>query len=127
MWGRRRSFAAATLVLMLSALIATGCASTRTVDLDSGMTDVEWADNIKAGDTVRGDTIGGEHFEFKVAVVEPGWIIGEGQRVRREDISKLEVSRRGFTKWFAESDIDGGGIAFTVVVGVLVALAFIAF
>ena len=80
------------------------------------MTDAEWAESIKPGDKVVVDTVDGKRMEFKVAVVEPGWIIGGGERVRREDISTLEVERRGFTKWFAESKFDGGGRTFGKVI-----------
>jgi len=126
MWGRRRPFAA-TLMILLMAVMAAGCASTQTIDVTSEMTDAQWADNIKPGDKVVVDTVDGNRMEFKVAVVEPGWIIGDGERVRREDISALEVRRRGFNKWFAESSFDGGGIAYTAVIGILVVLAFAAF
>jgi hypothetical protein len=111
----------------LVVLTATGCASTQTVEGASELTNEQWDQSIKPGDTVLVETVGGKRLEFKVAVVEPGWIIGEGQRVRREDIATLQVQRRGFTKWFAESDIDGGGIAYVAVVGLLVILAFAAF
>jgi hypothetical protein len=115
------------LMTLLLAVMAAGCASTQTIDVRAEMTEAEWAESIKPGDKVVVDTLGGKRMEFKVAVVEPGWIIGGGERVRREDISTLEVQRRGFNKWFAESKFDGGGIAYTVAVGVLVTLAVIAF
>lgn len=126
MWGRR-SYVAAIVMTFLVVLTATGCASTQTVDGASELTNEQWDESIRPGDTVLVETVGGKRLEFKVAVVEPGWIIGEGQRVRREDIATLQVQRRGFTKWFAESDIDGGGIAYVAVVGLLVVLAFAAF
>ena len=126
MWGRRRPFAAMLMTLIM-AVMAAGCASTQTIDVRAEMTDAEWAESIKPGDKVVVDTVDGKRMEFKVAVVEPGWIIGGGERVRREDISTLEVERRGFTKWFAESKFDGGGIAYTAAVGVLFTLAVIAF
>ena len=126
MWGRRRPFAAMLMTLLMAVMVA-GCASTQTIDVRAEMTDAEWAESIKPGDKVVVDTVDGKRMEFKVAVVEPGWIIGGGERVRREDISTLEVKRRGFNKWFAESKFDGGGIAYTVAVGVLVTLAVIAF
>jgi hypothetical protein len=81
----RRGVALVVLVAMV-----VGCTSTRTLDVEAP---TSFADQIQVNDRVRIVTVDGRILAFDVVQVETDAVVGPDQRVERDEIAELEITR----------------------------------
>jgi hypothetical protein len=98
------------------AVFLVGCTTTRTVDMQRRS---QLAAEVEPGDRVMVTTHDGRELEFEVVRVEPDALVGAAERVERDEIARLEVTRPD--KLRTAGAVGGGTLAVLIAMGIIAA------
>lgn len=110
----RRGLFRAIAALALVAVAGTACTTTQPIVVG---TPASLEEQVQPGDRVSLTTRDGREFEFEVVTVEPDALVGAEQRVEREEIVRLEVTRTSVAK--TSGLVVGGYLTFFLVMVLL--------
>lgn len=106
-----------TIAAIVLAAILFGCTTTRTVDV-RGLSGIEGlAREVEARDRVMVKTHDGRELEFEVIRVEADALVGVTERVERNEIEELEVTRVDELR--TAGGLGGGTLAILIAMGII--------
>ena len=116
----RKQFLRGVAVLLLASFVV-ACTTTRTIDVG---TPSAFAEEVHPGDRVAITTRDGQELAFEVVRVEEDALVGATERVQRDEIAKLEVTRLSPARTAGlAAGVAGGGVLLAVMVAGFVFLA----
>jgi hypothetical protein len=102
------------VAVFVLACFAVACTTTRTIDVGAPSA---LAEEVRLGDRVAITTRDGQELTFEVVRVEEDALVGATERVQRDQIAQLEVTR--FSPWRTAGTAGGGALLGVMVAGLV--------
>ncbi|HSC08640.1 MAG TPA: hypothetical protein VLD59_17580 [Steroidobacteraceae bacterium] len=98
-----------TLLVAAILVWTSGCTSMQTVPMPGKQVPA-----VAVGEKVSVTTVDGQKLAFKVTAIEPDALVGNGIRVRYQDIAKLEVRRHDRNETGTVVAVVGGALVVAI-------------